>query len=201
MSQLIVFIVGLMYAGNPTQQEDLDMAEATTKVPVKTEIKSGEPTSALQAWRPFRSLRQEMDRLFEDFERNWGLPRSVFSIEPFWRREATWAASPAVDVAETDKAYEVTAELPGLAEKDIEVKLANGGVTIKGEKHEEKQEKKKDYYVSERRYGAFERSFRVPEGVDLDKIEASFKNGVLKVMLPKTPEAQKAEKKIEVKAG
>jgi HSP20 family protein len=66
---------------------------------------------------------------------------------------------------------------------------------------QENEEKKKDYYISERRYGAFERSFRLPEGIDTDKIEASFKSGVLKVVLPKTPEAQKAEKKIDVKAG
>jgi len=110
------------------------MAEAATKVPVTSEKKVGEPASALQARRPFRSLRQEMDRLFEDFERDLGWPRSVFSIAPFWGREAPWSAAPAVDIAETDKAYEVTAELPGLAEKDIEVKLANGGLTIKGEK-------------------------------------------------------------------
>jgi len=177
------------------------MAETTTKVPVTTEKKTGEPASALQTWQPFKSLRQEMDRLFEDFERGWGWPRSLFSIEPFWRREATWAAAPAVDVAETDKAYEITAELAGLTEKDLDVKLANGVLTIKGEKQEEKEEKKKDYYVSERRYGAFARSFRLPEGVDTDKIEASFKNGVLKVTLPKTPEAQRAEKKIAVKAS
>jgi HSP20 family protein len=176
------------------------MAE-TTKVPVTTERKAGEPASALEAWRPFRSFRQEMDRLFEDFERDWGWPRSTFSIEPFRRREATWVAAPAVDVAETDKAYEITAEMPGLAERDLEVKLASGVLTIKGEKQEEKEEKKRDYYISERRYGAFERGFRLPEGIDTDKIEASFKNGVLKVVLPKTPEAQKAEKKIDVKAG
>jgi HSP20 family protein len=175
------------------------MAEA--KVPVTTERKTGESVSAPRAWEPFRSLRQDMDRLFEEFERGLGWPRSMFSIEPFWRRETSRAAAPAVDVAETDKGYEITAELPGLAEKDLEVKLANGVLTIKGEKQEEKEEKRKDYYISERRYGAFERSFRLPRGVDTDKVEASFKNGVLKIMLPKTAEAQKAEKKIAVKTS
>jgi HSP20 family protein len=125
----------------------------------------------------------------------------MLAIEPFWRRELTWGAAPAVDIAESDKAYEITAELPGLDEKNIEVKLANGALTIKGEKQEEKEEKKKDYYLHERHFGSFERCFRVPEGVDADKIEASFKKGVLTVTLPKTPEAQKAEKKIAVKAG
>lgn len=110
-------------------------------------------------------------------------------------------AAPAVDVAETDKAYEIKAELPGLDEKDVEVKLVNGGLTIKGEKHEEKEEKQKDYYLHERRFGSFERYFQIPEGVDSEKIEATFSKGVLTVMLPKTPEAQKPEKTIPVKGA
>jgi HSP20 family protein len=108
---------------------------------------------------------------------------------------------PAVDVAETDKAYEITAELPGLEEKNIEVKLANGVLFIKGEKQEEKEEKQKDYYRRERSFGSFERSFHVPEGVDTDKVAATFKNGILLVTLPKSAEAQKQAKKIEVKGG
>jgi HSP20 family protein len=180
------------------------MAETVTKLPVKTGEKAGEATSTLQAWRPFESLHREIDRLFEDFGRDlWRTPfrRSYFDMEPFWRRELSWSATPSVDIAEKDKAYEVTAELPGMDEKDIEVKVVNGVLTIKGEKQEEKEEKKKDYYLQERRFGSFERSFRVPEGVDADKIEAAFKKGVLTVSLPKTAEAQKAEKKITVKAA
>jgi len=180
------------------------MAEAAAKVPVKTDEKASERVSALQAWQSFESLRREIDRVFEDF--NWGawsfpFRRSVFDVEPFWRREVTWATAPAVDIVETDKAYQVTAELPGMDEKNIEVKVVNDGLRIRGEKKEEKEEKKKDYFLSERRYGSFERYFRVPEGVDADKIEASFKKGVLTVTLPKKPEAQKPEKKIEVKAA
>jgi HSP20 family protein len=95
----------------------------------------------------------------------------------------------------------ITAELPGIDQKNVEVNVANGAITIKGEKKEETEEKKKDYYVSERRYGSFERYFGLPDGVDADKIEATFKNGVLKVTLPKTAEAQQAAKKIEVKAA
>jgi HSP20 family protein len=79
------------------------------------------------------------------------------------------------------------------------VKLVKGGLTIKGERQEEKEEKKKDYYIHERHIGSFERHFALPEGVDTDKIEASFKKGVLTVRLPKKPEAIKPEKKIEVK--
>ena len=180
------------------------MAEAATKLAVKTEGKATEPASAPQAWHPFASLRREIDRLFDDFDRGvWASPfrRSAFDVEPFWRRELTWQAAPAVDITESDKAYEITAELPGMDEKNIEVKLANGGLTIKGEKSEEKEEKKKDYYLHERHFGSFERCFRLPDGVDAEKIEATFKKGVLTVTLPKTAEAQKAEKKIAVKAA
>jgi HSP20 family protein len=106
-----------------------------------------------------------------------------------------------VDVAERENEYEITAELPGMEEKDIEVNVSDDLLTIKGEKREEKEEKKKDYYVSERRYGSFQRSFSLPDGIDANKIEAKFINGVLTVILPKTPEAQKKQKKIEIKKG
>jgi HSP20 family protein len=179
------------------------MAEATTKAPEKSQEKKATPAE-LQEWRPFESLRREIDRVFEDFGQGfWRSPfrRSLAEFEPLWSRKLSWGAAPAVDIVESDKAYELTAELPGMDEKNIEVKVANGGLRIKGEKKEEKEEKQKDYYLSERRYGSFERYFRVPEGVDTDKIEASFNKGVLKVILPKKPGAQMPEKKIDVKAG
>lgn len=170
-----------------------------TKLPVKTEqMTSGRPN-----W-PLASLRREIDRLFDDFEPSlwrWPFRRPTLSMEPLLQRELEWESEPAVDLAEDDKGYEITAELPGMDEKNIEVKLVNGGLTIKGEKSVEKEEKKKNYYLHERRFGSFERSFRMPEGVDTNKIEATFSKGVLKVTLPKTAEAQKAEKKIAVKAA
>jgi len=176
------------------------MAETITKLPVKKEAGTA---AGPRPWAPFESLRREIDRLFEDFNGGWRSPlgRSFFDVPPFSSREAAWPAVPAVDVAETDKAYEITAELPGIDEKNVEVKFADGVLTIKGEKTEEKEEKKKDYYLSERNYGAFQRSFQVPAGVDADKIEANVNKGVLTVKLPKTAEAQKAEKKIPVKAA
>jgi HSP20 family protein len=179
----------------PRPKEDLKMAENATKMPVEAE------KSAAQ-WHPFETLRREIDRLFDDFAPPT-LPfrRSAFDAEPFWRRELTWRATPAVDIVETEKAYEIVAELPGMDEKNIEVKLVNGSVTIKGEKREEKEEKKKDYYLHERHFGSFERSFRLPDGVDTGKIEASFKKGVLTVTLPKTTEAQTAAKTIAVQAS
>ncbi len=174
------------------------MATETT-LPVTK--KPSEPALAGEVWRPFEALRKEVDRLFDDFGDDfWRRPfRSLAGPEKGWAQK--FVAAPAADVAETDKAYEITAELPGIDQKNIEVNVANGGITIKAEKKEETEEKKKDYYVSERRYGSFQRYFGLPEGVDRDKIEATFKNGVLKVTLPKTAEAQKAAKKIEVKAA
>lgn len=116
-------------------------------------------------------------------------------------RLSEWATAPAVDLAETDKGYEITAELPGIEEKDIEVKISNGSLTIKGEKQEAKEEKDKEYFLSERRYGAFQRTFQMPEGVDADKVAATFAKGVLTITLPKSAEAQKKERKVTVKAA
>lgn len=179
------------------------MAESVTKLPISKGNKGAEPSASAPEWRPFELLRREIDHLFDDFGIGfWRTPfRRAVSAEPFWRHEAAWTAAPAVDVAETEKAYNIVAELPGIDEKNVEVKLTNGVLTIKGEKQEEKEEKKKDYYLRERQYGTFERSFQLPEGVDRDKIEANVKKGVLTVTLPKTVEAQTAEKKIAVKAA
>ncbi len=175
------------------------MVETVTKLPVKQEKTTA---VAPKFWEPFESLRQEIDRLFDDFGRGLWRPfgRSFFT-EPVFKRELTLPTMPAVDVVESDKAFELTAELPGMDEKNIEVKVVNSNLIIKGEKQEEKEEKKKDYYLQERSYGSFERSFDIPDSVELDKIEAGFKKGVLTVTLPKKAEAQKPAKKIEVKAA
>ena len=152
------------------------MAEAATKVPMKTEEKTTEPSPSRE-WRPLETLRREIDRLFEDFDGGfWRSPfrRSVVDLEPFWRRELTWSATPATDVVERGKAYEITAELPGMDESNVDVKVSNGVLTIKGEKKEEKEEKKKDYYLSERHYGSFERRLRIPEGVDTEQDRGDF---------------------------
>jgi HSP20 family protein len=109
--------------------------------------------------------------------------------------------SPLIDVSETDKGVEVTVELPGVDEKDIDVSLANDVLTIKGEKKSETEKTAKDYHLIERAYGAFERSTRLPCEVDASKVKAEFKNGVLKVKLPKTPEAKAKSHKISVTAS
>ena len=172
------------------------MAETATKFPVRTEEKRVDRPGVPAEWRPFESLKRQIDQLFEDFDiAAW---RHPFGRSPFWRGELGLVKA-AADVVDTGEAYEITAELPGMEINNIDVKFADGALTIKGEKTEENEEKKKDRYLSERRYGSFSRSFRVPDGVDTDKIDANFKNGVLKLTLPKTTEAQKSEKKINIK--
>jgi HSP20 family protein len=139
---------------------------------------------------PFASFRREMDRLFDDFFTDW--PRS--GLLP----KGAGALSPDVDVAETDKEITVTAELPGLDEKEIEVNLSDSALTLRGEKKAEKEEKGKTFYRSERSYGAFERVIPLPVEVQEDKVEAEFAKGVLTIHLPKSPAAQKKTKKIEI---
>jgi HSP20 family protein len=157
------------------------------------------PASGVDIWQSFRS---EMQRFFDQFWNRGGLPSLPrFFDEPSWRTlPGVGLAAPAVDVAEDDKAYHITAELPGMSEKDIDVTLSGDTLTIKGEKHDQKEEKAKNYYLSERRYGSFHRTFTLPEGIDRDKIDAGFSAGVLSLTLPKTAEAVKQQKKIEVKA-
>ena len=120
------------------------MAEAATKLEVKTTEKKpaeGPVGAALPTAWPFGRLRREMDRLFDDFELgSWRSPlRALADVEPFFRGEVTWGKVPAVDVADTAAAYEITAELPGMDEKDIEVKFADGTLTIKGEKKKKRK--------------------------------------------------------------
>lgn len=178
------------------------MEQTTMKVPVSTERPHRAGRHAED--RPFEGLRRQVNHLFDDFQRGyWHLPfrQGVVDVEPLWRGEIAIGALPAVDILETDSGYRVTAELPGVAESDIDVNFSEGTLTITGEKQEEKEEKKADYFLSERRYGAFKRSFRVADGIDADKIEAKFKNGVLTVLLPKTAEARKKSKTVPVKHG
>lgn len=178
------------------------MAEAATKLPVKTETSlSPAPQQVRVAeWRPFDALRSQVDRLFRDFDN--GLLQTPFyrDIDNFFRRDISSAVTPAIDITEKDGAFEVTAELPGLDAKDIELQLSDGVLTIKGEKSEEKEEKDKERYVSERRYGSFRRSLQVPASIEADKIEANYKSGVLTVTLPKSREAQKQQKTIPITA-
>jgi HSP20 family protein len=141
---------------------------------------------------PFRTLYPELDRWFNAMTRDMKLDR-------LGGENAMLA--PDVDVSETDKAFEITADLPGIDEKDVEVSVADGVLSLKGERRREKETKDKKMHRVERSYGSFERAMSLPAGVDEKRISAEFKKGVLTVTLPKSPAAKKAAKKISVKSG
>jgi HSP20 family protein len=152
---------------------------------------SGELAVRREAANPFDQFRREMDQLFDGFLSDW--PGTVNLMD---RRLGSFV--PRVDVQETDREVRVTAELPGLDQKEVEVTLVQGALTIKGEKREEHEETKGDMHQAECRYGMFERMVQLPGGIDVDKAKATFKKGVLKVVLPKTPEAQSNRRRIQI---
>ena len=137
-------------------------------------------------------LRSDVERLFDDFSRGfgWHLEPSIFG-----------SISPNLDMTETDDGLTLTADLPGMDEKDVEVTLTGDMLSIKGEKKEEHEEKKKNYHLKERSWGSFERTVRVPFQAEPDAVKASFSKGVLKVEVPKPAGAKKVSRKIEVKSA
>ncbi len=145
----------------------------------------------LMEWKPFREvsrLRREMDRMWDDFF----APARRF-LRP---GEVEWV--PAVDVAEDADKVTIKAEVPGLEAKDLDISLTGDVLTIKGEKKSEREEKKENYHLVERSYGSFSRSLKLPAAVNADKIEASYKQGVLTITCPKKEKVK--PKAIEIKA-
>jgi len=136
---------------------------------------------------PFESLQREINRAFDDVWRG-------FDLAPFRRGGLLHEFGPRVDVSEDDKEIRISADLPGLDEKDIEVELSDDRLTIKGEKQEEREEKERSYRLRERTYGSFARSIQLPTGTDAGKTKAAFKKGVLTVTIPKTAAARKVKK-------
>jgi HSP20 family protein len=155
---------------------------------------------AIIRWDPFRdivTLREKMNRLFEDAVTARGEERDMIS--------STW--TPSVDIYETGNEIVLTAEVPGIDEKDIDIKIENNTLSIQGERKFEKETKEENYHRIERSYGSFFRSFTIPHNVDQDKIEAEHESGVLRVVMPKKPESKpkkvkvlKPKKKAEIKA-
>lgn len=139
----------------------------------------------------FSALHREIDRVFSEFNR--GFPK----LPEFWGG----TLRPSMDVKDTGTAIEVSVELPGLTEKDVDVSVTERVLTVSGEKKSEKERKEDDYHVMERSYGKFSRSVTLPFAPDEKKVEAKFANGVLTVTVAKPPEATSAVKKIKVKAG
>jgi HSP20 family protein len=135
-------------------------------------------------------LQRQIDRLFDDFTGRW--PASRAGDGKYW---------PALDMTETNDAVDVTAELPGVDPKDVDITVSGDLLTIKGEKKSEKEVKEKDYYCAERSYGAFTRSLMLPFEIDAAKVEANFDKGVLKLHVGKPASAKKEVKKISVRAA
>ncbi len=147
---------------------------------------------------PLAELHEEISKVFDRFSHGFGWPWA--GTEPL--KDLGFprlAISPRVDISESKSGYKLTAELPGLNEKDIDISVTGRMLSIRGEKREERDVDEKDYHLSERSYGAFRRSFTLPEGVDAEKIDASFDKGVLTVTLPKSAEAKSKQRKISVK--
>jgi HSP20 family protein len=113
---------------------------------------------------------------------------------------ADWFA-PASDAASTEDAYEINMELPGVEADDIDIAVDDGQLTVRGEKRFQREEKGRTYYFSEREYGAFQRSFRLPSDADADNVAADFLNGVLTVRIPKAKPRQESAKKIQIRTG
>lgn len=141
---------------------------------------------------PFVTLHREMNRLFDDIMRG-------FDRSPLGTTGRMGGAWPSMEVVESDKDIRITAELPGLEEKDVEVLMNEGVLTIRGERKSETEDK--DRAFSERYYGRFERRIPIAWEIDPDKVEASFKNGLLTVTMPKTPQAASQVRRIAINSA
>jgi len=148
---------------------------------------------------PFFRLHDEMNRLFEDAFQGFG--RGFGAPTPFSAYEG--ARAPSIDMRETDRAVEISAELPGVDEADLDVEVHDQTLTIRGEKKFERDEEEKDggYRVMERAYGSFARTIPLPYPVEPDQVDARFRNGVLKLTLPKPAETEAPRRKIAIKNG
>lgn len=143
---------------------------------------------------PFGSLHSEMNRLFDDFFSDFGLVSST------GKSPGCVGFSPQVDVSETEREITVTAELPGLEEKDLDLSLSGDALILSGQKRYEREEAREGTLLRERSYGSFERRIPLNVEIDADKVEARFRNGVVTVTLPKTQEARKQVRKISVES-
>ncbi len=182
------------------------MATKTVAKKPKQETATEKKSAAGSPFAPLMDLRDRMDHLFDDVMSHWHRPsssRRLFDPDVFgstWP-SASWSSDlldVKFDVSDSEEAVEISAELPGMKEDEVDVALSDGVLTIKGEKKIERQEKKKDYFLTERQHGTFRRAFRVPDTVDDEKITASFESGVLHVTLPRRPEAKAKQKKISI---
>lgn len=169
--------------------------ETGSTVPVlRTETKTQYPEAGTQ--NPIVQLHREVDRLFENAFRGFGL--SPFRSDFFTPFTASGLLKPQVDIGANDKEYSITVEVPGVDKEDVKVEIANNTMTIRGEKKQKKEEKEKNFYRVERSYGSFQRVLSLPEDADQIDIKATFKNGVLTVTMPRKTLPETDVKQIEI---
>ena len=154
----------------------------STKVPVRTS----------NMWEPLSRIRDEFDRMFDE------TPNNTFGSRLMQKFYET--ADPVVELRDKKDEYELVAEVPGMSSEDIEIKLSDGMLRLSGEKSESHEEEGESFMFSERNYGSFERTIKLPSGIDHEKISAETKNGLLTVHIPKSPEAIQKERKIPINA-
>lgn len=165
-------------------------------------VRTGRYPEVQDQWQqPFLAFREATDRLFDDFFRSMRWPSVGYGAPWESRLDVFDSGWPRADMSETVDEITVTAELPGVDKDNIDISVTDDRITIRGEKSEEDEEKAKNYYRVERSYGSFQRSFRLPCEVETDKVEASFKRGILTVKLPKTATARQQIKKIPIKTS
>ncbi|MDH3689425.1 MAG: Hsp20/alpha crystallin family protein [Gammaproteobacteria bacterium] len=157
------------------------MAKRSTSIPVHTHGEN-------RVFHPLATLRHEAENVFDRFSRGWQHFRSMIN-------------RPRADASESKDDYEISMELPGMDEGDIELTMADGVLYMRGEKRHEYEERDRDYYVMERAYGVFRRAFQIPDDVDSEKIHAKFGKGVLTISFPRSIVAKKNRRKIRVKAS
>ena len=169
------------------------------EVPVEVKKASPAQTTLPDVWHPFRS---EMDRLFDRLGGGFGLPslRRMLDVEAPWRSSFSFSM-PAIDMSEDEKMYKISAELPGMEAKDVDVSVTGDMLVLKGEKRLEKEEQDKNDHFSERAYGSFQRAFELPASVDRGKITADFSKGVLTIHPAEDGRGSAADEKIAVRAS
>lgn len=152
-------------------------------------------------FRPLGLLRDDIDVAFDRMFSNWPFQSRALDVGPFAGTSTDNAAvQPRVDVSEEDDKFEIAAEVPGVDEKDISLTIKDDLLTLKGEKKSERKEEKKNFYMKERSYGSFVRSFRLPDSVKADKVRAKFANGVVTIVLPKDRKSAAKEKRVPIQS-
>lgn len=176
------------------KREEEDAGKA---IPVR---RGDSPEPAYAPASPLAQLHREMDRLFDNAFRGFGMTPFDFSRRPrFPMMEGL--LKPSLDLGATENMYTVTVEIPGVDEKDVKLEIVNDTLSIRGEKKQESEEKDNNYYRVERSYGSFQRVLSLPEDADQNGVKATFKNGILKVTMPRTSLPRSDVKRIEVRSA